>query len=75
MDQVEEPQKCIYHSLNSKETRIESFLEDKRESEIDWDHLLVKIDHFSIKIDSICNLLGVQTENDSSEELNKILSS
>ena len=61
------------HSLNPKKIQTDSL---KRESEVDQDHSdnsLVKIDDFSIKIDTVPNLLEVKTKNDSSEESDKIL--
>ena len=78
LDQIEKQQNCISYSLNLKETetQINSLLENDKESEVDWDNsdnLLVKIGDFSIKIDTLPNLLNVETENDSSEESDKIL--
>ena len=64
------------HSLNLEETQTDSFLEDKRESKLDWDysdHSLRKIGDFFIKIDTILNLLEIEIENDSSEKFDKIL--
>ena len=60
LDQDKERQNYMNYFLNPEETQIDSFLETEKKSELDWDYSnnsLVKIGDFSIKIDTIPNLI------------------
>ena len=66
LDQIEIQQNCMNLYLSLKETQTDSLLEDEKESEVDRDNSnnsLVKIDDFSIKIETIPNLLEVKIKN------------